>query len=98
MTDGIINHAFPQIFATLEDIKAGITTLSNIRDDTDQAFAKLLGSGAFEGAAANQVDVVRRQQSQRVEEYIMTLTQLHGQAVEQQHATINLDNILASHI
>jgi hypothetical protein len=98
MNDSVINHQFPQIFATLEDIKNGINTLSNIRDDTDKAFANLLNSGAFEGAAASQVQLVRQHQSHQTEEYIATLTQIHQQAVQQQYDTMSLDHQLAGGI
>lgn len=98
MTDSVINHQFAQIFATLEDIKNGINTLSNIRDDTDKAFSNLLNSGAFEGAAASQVQVVRQQQSQTTEEHIATLTQIYQQAVQQQYDTMHLDHQLAGGI
>lgn len=98
MTDGVINHQFGSIFGSLDDIQGGINALNEIRDNTDKAFGALLNSGAFEGQAADRVRAVQQQHSQKVQEHIGTMQQIHGQATQQQYDTQSLDARLAGGI
>lgn len=91
MSDGIINHQFDSIFNGLDDSQKNTQALQEIKDNLVAGFGNLFNSGAFEGAAGQQLLAIQQQIGQRIDDCGTHLSTLGSRAVDQQHETQSLD-------